>query len=241
MMCLEQLALFHIANWNNPILKPNAKLWSIGGYWTGGKEANRNDIRKAWDLTVQNFHHELQISESSKNLGCELESRLNDISFVFNNLQPRTIIHGDYKIANIFIDRNSAESQIYAIDWQWCGIGHVAMDVASFIATSVHENTIEDSLELVRFYHKVLIDNGVAYSWEQFWQAYQICWIEFFIYAVVGLWSVMQANDIESYKKEEKDGLHVRSYAHMKNLLTRTETFMKDLEISTVFQTADRQ
>jgi aminoglycoside/choline kinase family phosphotransferase len=174
-------------------------------------------------------------------LGFVLESRLSDITFAFNNLQPRTIIHGDYKIANIFIDHNSAESQIYAIDWQWCGIGHVAMDVASFIATSVHENTIEDSLELVRFYHKVLIDNGVSYSWEQFWQAYQICWIEFFIYTVVGLWSVMQANDIESYKKEEKDGLHVRSYTHMKNLLKRTEIFMKDLEISTVFQTAERQ
>jgi hypothetical protein len=38
MMCLKQLALFHIANWNNPILKSGAKLWNIGGYWTGGKE-----------------------------------------------------------------------------------------------------------------------------------------------------------------------------------------------------------
>ncbi|CAF4337433.1 unnamed protein product, partial [Rotaria sordida] len=81
-----------------------------------------NDIRKAWDLTVQNFHNELQISELSKNFGSVLESRLNDITFAFNNLQPRTIIHGDYKLANILINRNSTENQIYAIDWQWCGI-----------------------------------------------------------------------------------------------------------------------
>jgi hypothetical protein len=38
MMCLKQLALFHIANWNNPILKSGTKLWNIGGYWTEGKE-----------------------------------------------------------------------------------------------------------------------------------------------------------------------------------------------------------
>ncbi len=181
-------------------------------------------------MTVQNFHHELQISESSNNLGFVLESRLNDITLLFDNLQPRTIIHGDYKISNIFIDHNSTESQIYAIDWQWCGIGHAAMDVVHFIATSVHENIIENSLKLVRFYHKVLTDNGVSYSWEQFWQAYQICWIEFFIYTVIAFWSVMQPNDIELYKKEERHGLHACSYAHMKYLLTQTEIFMKDLK-----------
>ncbi|CAF4116125.1 unnamed protein product, partial [Rotaria sordida] len=158
----------------------------------------------------QNFHNELQISELSKNFGSVLESRLNDITFAFNNLQPRTIIHGDYKLANILINRNSTENQIYAIDWQWCGIGHAAMDVAAFIATSIHENTIENSLELVRFSYKILIDNGISYSWEQFWQAYQICWIEFFIFIVVSKWSEMQVNDIELYKKEEKDGLHWR-------------------------------
>lgn len=38
MICLKQLALFHIANWNNPIPKPDAKFWNIAGYWTDGKE-----------------------------------------------------------------------------------------------------------------------------------------------------------------------------------------------------------
>ncbi|CAF3424344.1 unnamed protein product [Rotaria socialis] len=202
-------------------------------------KANNNDILKAWNLTVQNFHYELQISESSNNLGFLLESRLNDIMLLFNNLQPRTIIHGDYKISNIFIDHNSTERQIYAIDWQWCDIGHAAMDVAYFIATSVHENTIGDSWELVRFYHNVLKDNGISYSWEQFWQAYEISWIEHFIYTVVAFWSVMQVEDIELYKKEEKHGLHICSYSHMKNLLTQTEIFMKNLEASSVFHATE--
>ena len=164
-------------------------------------KANKNDFRKCWDMTVENFREELQISESLENLGYVLESRLNEITILFNNLKPRTIIHGDYKISNIFIDHNSTENQIYAIDWQWCGFGHVAMDVVHFIGSSIHENTIENSFELVRFYHKVLTDNGISYSWEHFWKAYQICWIEFFIYLVIAFWSEMQPQDVELCEK----------------------------------------
>lgn len=183
-------------------------------------------------MTVQNFHHELQISESSKNLGVILESQLDNITSIFKNLQPRTIVHGDYKMTNIFIDHHSTDSPIYAIDWQWYGIGHAAMDVAHFIATSIHENTIQDSLELVRFYYQVLIDNGISYSWSHFWHAYQICWIEFFMYIVVDSWSVMRVSDIEFNKKNEKNALHIRSYPHIKQLITQTELFTNDLEIS---------
>ncbi len=38
MICLKQLALFHVANWNNPMLRSGTKLWNIGAYWTDGKE-----------------------------------------------------------------------------------------------------------------------------------------------------------------------------------------------------------
>lgn len=38
MLCLKQLALFHIANWNGQVLKQEAHLWDVGGYWTDGKE-----------------------------------------------------------------------------------------------------------------------------------------------------------------------------------------------------------
>ena len=38
MICLKQLALFHIQSWDNPIAKSGIQLWNIGGYWTDGKE-----------------------------------------------------------------------------------------------------------------------------------------------------------------------------------------------------------
>ena len=175
---------------------------------------------------MQTFSREMEISDSSKILGSILESKLNDIASAFSNLEMHTLVHGDYKITNIFVEDNQTDSSVYVIDWQWFGVGNAAIDVTYFIATSIHESVIEKSFELVQYYHKILSENGILYSWEQFWEAYKICWIDFFIYTVVGKWSNMQQNDVKLYKQEEKDGLHLRSYAHMKRLITQTEHFL---------------
>ncbi|CAF2907092.1 unnamed protein product, partial [Rotaria sp. Silwood2] len=191
---------------------------------------------KAWDSVIQNFHDELQIPDSSRDFGSILELKLDDIARYFNSLESHTLIHGDFKVTNIFIDNNQIEGQVYAIDWQWFGVGNIAIDVAYFIATSIHENVIENSIELVNYYYEILSENGVSYEWERFWKAYQICWIDFFIYTVTGKWSLMRPNDVELYKQEQKDGLHLRSYPHMKHLLKETEKFIKALDTSTVSQ-----
>ncbi|CAF1514018.1 unnamed protein product [Didymodactylos carnosus] len=248
MICLKYLAEFHATHWDHPTPKTNAKFWDIGGYWTGKKrEANKKEIRKAWDHVFQYFHEDLQISESSKSLGVRLEHRLDDIALIMSLLEPRTLIHGDFKITNIFINHNNhdfyAESttteHVYAIDWQWFGIGNVALDVAHFIATSIHENSIQNSLELLHYYYRTLLENGISaeqHSWEKFWKNFQLCWIDFFIFTVVAKWGTMKPNDIELYQKEEKDGLHLRSYPHMRKLLIQTEEFINDLETSLSFK-----
>ncbi|CAM4840430.1 unnamed protein product [Rotaria magnacalcarata] len=182
------------------------------------EEANKKHIREAWDSVVQHFREELEVSDSSIDFGSILELRLDDIARSFGNLESHTLIHGDFKVTNILIDDNEIESQVYAVDWQWFGVGNIAIDVAYFIATSV------------------LSDNGVTYQWERFWKAYQVCWVDFFIYTVVGKWSKMETKDIDLYKQEEKDGLHLRSYPHMKNLFKQSEKFIQALNTSSMFQ-----
>lgn len=44
------------------------------------------------------------------------------------------MVHGDYKISNLFV--NVDKSKSYTIDWQWMGGGCPATDVAYFIYTS---------------------------------------------------------------------------------------------------------
>ncbi|CAF2061050.1 unnamed protein product [Rotaria magnacalcarata] len=202
----------------------------------GYRMANKKHIREAWDSVVQHFREELEVSDSSIDFGSILELRLDDIARSFGNLESHTLIHGDFKVTNILIDDNEIESQVYAVDWQWFGVGNIAIDVAYFIATSVNESTIENSIELVHYYFQVLSDNGVTYQWERFWKAYQVCWVDFFIYTVVGKWSKMETKDIDLYKQEEKDGLHLRSYPHMKNLFKQSEKFIQALNTSSMFQ-----
>ena len=89
-------------------------------------------------------------------------------------LRPLTIVHGDYKVNNIYLQEVSADDcshateyheagsvetaeaflsaklrsaapeeaskrrRAHVIDWQWCGVGVGALDVAHFLCTSLH-------------------------------------------------------------------------------------------------------
>ncbi len=39
----------------------------------------------------------------------------------------------------------------------------------------------------------------------------------------------MKPEDIESYQRERKDGLHLRSYSHMRKMIELTQLFLDEL------------
>lgn len=202
----------------------------------------------------------MAINSDNKDMGKELEDRMNYIAEQFEALQPKTLIHGDYKISNVFIVRhnnktsdspsssgnnnnnsrhynhhdnsNNEDGDLYAIDWQWFGQGNGATDVAYFIATSVHKDYLDQEQHLLRVYYDALCAAGVSgdYSFETFYNQYQICWIDFFMYTVVAKWANMTAKDFVKYQDERKDGLHLRSYAHMRKLVENTQMFLYNLK-----------
>lgn len=68
-------------------------------------------------------------------------------------LRPLTLIHGDFKVNNLFVIEQYASSphiaddcsrywDVRMIDWQWCGVGSAAADVAHFFCTSLHESVL---------------------------------------------------------------------------------------------------
>lgn len=42
---------------------------------------------------------------------------------MFVAMSPKTLVHGDYKVSNVFIDKRTNDHEVYAIDWQWFGAG----------------------------------------------------------------------------------------------------------------------
>lgn len=231
-ICLQKLAKFHASNWNKPLETKGRKLWGIGGYWTGNKrEANKKGIKIAWYKAINNFGENLMnIYGGNKDMGKILDEKLHIIAKQFNALQPLTLVHGDYKISNIFVDNsNNNEPNVFAIDWQWFGQGNAAIDVAYFLATSVHKDDLNKLDQLLKIYYHSLLQNGITnYSFEIFYKQFQICWIDFFMYTVVAKWSWMTPKDFLEYQKERKDGLHLRSFCHMKKLIQNTEIYLKN-------------
>jgi thiamine kinase-like enzyme len=121
------------------------------------------------------------------------------------------------------------DCHVYAIDWQWFGLGNCAIDVAYFIATSVHTDNLEDQKLLLKVYYTTLVQNGIEYSYKLFKRHFKICWINFFTYTVVSKWAEMDMEKINRYQEKRKDGLHIRSIPHMKKLLYDAEKFLDQL------------
>jgi aminoglycoside phosphotransferase (APT) family kinase protein len=65
-----------------------------------------------------------------------------------------TLVHGDFKMANIILSPSPGPPVV--IDWQWVGPGSAAHDVMFFLYTSLSFEAIEEEDHLVRLYHERL-------------------------------------------------------------------------------------
>ena len=82
---------------------------------------------------------------------------------------PQTLIHGDYRIDNLFFMRHSGELEILAVDWQNTSGGTGVHDVAYFSSQSCGvEFKGELEVSALHHYHDILVSEGVHnYSFDQ--------------------------------------------------------------------------
>jgi hypothetical protein len=86
---------------------------------------------------------------------------------------PRTILHGDFRLDNLFFAADGSLAAI--IDWQTVNRGPGVLDVAYFIAGSLPPETPEAMIdELLRGYHDTLVTAGVEdYPFERLLADYE--------------------------------------------------------------------
>jgi len=240
-LCLAQLAKFHATFWNHPRLN-NFFVWKLGSYWTGYKRGDhKRQVKVGWEKVKQNFGNNLDFSGARADLGSRLYKNLHTILKRFDSMPRPTLIHGDFKITNLFIDskkRKLTDEAVWVIDWQWLGKGSGAIDVVYFLTTSVDFGLPKDVTkvklkELVRTaYHDNLLANGVKnYPFKVFWQEFLLSMVDFFIYCVVAKWMHMWPNDVMEYAEQGKDGLHLRSFYVMQNFINLVAESLDDLKL----------
>ncbi len=86
---------------------------------------------------------------------------------------PWTIVHGDFRLDNMFFD--DASGEIVLFDWQGPARGLGAFDVAYFLSACPLGTSRETEERLMRLYHDALLSLGVQdYAWERFVRDYRL-------------------------------------------------------------------
>jgi len=96
-------------------------------------------------------------------------------AFVLADMEPSTIVHGDYRLDNLLFGPAADDVPIAVVDWQTCAHGPALGDVAYFIGAGLlasDRRAVE--ADLVGDYHAGLVRAGVdEYPWERCWTDYR--------------------------------------------------------------------
>ncbi len=109
---------------------------------------------------------------------------------------PRTVLHGDLRLDQLFFPVGTDDLPLRALDWQMTAIGRGCYDVAYFLSQSLTTDTrrsCED--ELIERYAERLSDHGIDYPPDELRRDYRLTTAWCFVYPVVGAGRIEVAND----------------------------------------------
>jgi len=110
---------------------------------------------------------------------------------------PRTVLHGDYRLDNLFFAANPGDAPLKVIDWQIAMRGVGTYDLGYFMSQSVDievRRAIEQ--DILKLYHTTLLEHGVTdYSFDACVAHYRQTLLGCFVYPVMGGGLVELVND----------------------------------------------
>lgn len=172
-------------------------VWPNGGYMQPNLQGldQLENVAAGWAARLPTFQSDLETVAQLKHVDLfDLGERLQAIAkHVGERAHPfaegmdctseslrqyRTLIHGDPKQANIFLrqkdsgGKNDVELEVGLIDFQWCGFGLAATDVAHFICAAIEPGCLcfdgTKEKEFLDYYYQCLVEalvrHGVALS-----------------------------------------------------------------------------
>lgn len=155
---LQWLATMHATFWGESDGVWRRDVWKRGGFWTRATRVSSLQ----WMPTVRwlETKYPQHMSATTKGLGVRLE-RLAEPLTLFLAHQSLgsscTLIHGDYKAANLFFVEREDEITVAVVDFQYTGAGMGAEDVAYLLYPDANGHFWEHESALLDTYHETLI------------------------------------------------------------------------------------
>jgi len=191
-LCLRELAKFHAAWWDNPALDKLEWMPSIADDWQ--VQSVEESYADSWDSFIEHFGHHL--SPSLRQVAQEFVKHVGRMMREFG-APPRTIVHGDYRLDNLFFATPEGGPELAVIDWQITSRARGVFDVAYFTAGTLSpEERKAAERGLLKMYHDILIERGVReYGFDQCWEDYRRSVLFLLVYSVISLGSIDLANE----------------------------------------------
>ena len=149
---LDILAKFHAHNWMDRTKIENPIIWSVGR----SPKLVQASYRRNREAFVARF---------GEAIGPEVIAKMDEIQANFSDYNasldksPWTLIHGDYRLDNLLF---RPEGKTVLLDWQALAWGRAGWEVTYFITTALEPHHKEEEEMMLRRYHKVLVESGVA-------------------------------------------------------------------------------
>jgi hypothetical protein len=190
-LAIQQLAQFHAAWWEQPRLSTFdwMPLWNDAGL----VPLVQGVYQQAWGPFLANFGDRLPAAllEVGQRLGACIAPMMDQLA-----QPPRTIMHGDYRIDNLFFATTAEGMPLAVIDWQICARGRGVFDVAYLLSQSAPPALRQaEEMRLLRTYHRALLDHGVqGYAFEECLLDYRRSILFALVYPVIVCGSLDLAN-----------------------------------------------
>ena len=156
-LCIGNLAKFHATWWESPRLAQMDWLPTIDDPFRA--QTLEDNYREAWPPFVEYVGDRL--SPAMRDI-CERFGRSIPTMIGRVGKRPRTIVHGDYRLDNLFFTTSQGGDSLAVIDWQIASRGPGVFDIAYFnCGTLPPAERKRSEMDLLRMYHSILEENGV--------------------------------------------------------------------------------
>ena len=120
------------------------------------------------------------------------------VAWFFDELArpPRTFLHGDLRLDQLFFAVGGDDPPVTALDWQITHKGRGAYDVGYFLSQSMTADTRRScEAQLIERYAMRLAEHGIDYPADELLRDYRLTIAICFTYPVVGFGRIDLAND----------------------------------------------
>ncbi|HYM15106.1 MAG TPA: oxidoreductase family protein [Dehalococcoidia bacterium] len=191
-LAVRSIASFHATWWEHPRLDEIANWMPVVD--APVHRSAEQSYQQAWGPFIEAFGPKL--SPHVRDTAAKIAQNVIKLQTSIAD-RPHTIIHGDYRLDNLFFGTPEGGAELSVADWQIACRGRGIFDIAYLLIGGLQPaDRKQHEKRLVQLYHDLLVERGVKdYSFDQCWTEYRRMALYVLVYVVISLGTLDFANE----------------------------------------------